>query len=117
MPHLQPRSRIEALNNLGVVKEAVGSVPDGYHPAAATVDVDAVHVAKCQADVRGRLREDGEALVGSVGALGQTEHGHCWQLVDGIQWRLGVIENLGRRAKGQRTPETTQNHQAERSDA
>lgn len=55
MAYLQPRSRIEALNNLGVVKKAVGSVSDGYHTATATVDVDAVHIAKGQADVCGRL--------------------------------------------------------------
>lgn len=47
---------MEALDNLSVVKKAVGSVSDGYHTTTAAVDVDAVHVAKCQADVCGRLR-------------------------------------------------------------
>lgn len=55
MAYLQARSRIEALDNLGVVKKAVGSVSDGYHATTATVDVNAVHVPKCQADVCGRL--------------------------------------------------------------
>lgn len=76
--YLESRSRVEALDNLRVVKQTVGSVSDGDHPAAAAVDVDAVHVSERQADVCGRLGQDGEALVGSVGALGQAQHGHCW---------------------------------------
>lgn len=74
--YLESRSRVETLHDLGVVEEAVGAVSDGHHAAAATVDVDAVHVPESQADVSGRLREDGEALVGGVGALGQAQHGH-----------------------------------------
>lgn len=46
---------MEALNNLGVVKKAVGAIPDRYHTTTAAVDVDAVHIAKRKADVCGRL--------------------------------------------------------------
>lgn len=34
--------------------------------------------------MRGGLGQDGEALVGSVGALGQPQHGHGGQFVDGV---------------------------------
>lgn len=53
--YLESRSRVEALYNLSVVKKTVGSISDGYHTAAAAVDVDAVHVSKRQADVCGGL--------------------------------------------------------------
>ena len=82
--YLQPRSWIEALHNLGVIKKAVSTIADGHYSSAAAVDVNAVHVSEGQADVGGRLRQNGEALVGCVGPLGQTEHGYCGQLVEGI---------------------------------
>ncbi len=53
--YLESRSRVEALHNLSVIKKTVGSVSDGYHTTAATVDVDAVHVSERQADVCGGL--------------------------------------------------------------
>lgn len=53
--YLEPRCRIEALYDLSVVKKTVGSVSDGDHATTAAVDVDAVHVPKRQADVRGWL--------------------------------------------------------------
>lgn len=34
--------------------------------------------------MRGGLGQDGEALVGSVGALGQSQHGHGGEFVDGV---------------------------------
>lgn len=76
--YLETRSRVKALYKLSVVKETVSSISDGYHSTAAAVDVDAVHVSERQSDVSGRLGQDGEALVGSVGALGEAQHGHCW---------------------------------------
>lgn len=82
--HLQPRRRVKALHDFAVVEEAVGAVANGHHAAAAAVDVDAVHVPEGQPDVRGGLGQDGEALVGSVGALGQPQHGHGWEFVDGV---------------------------------
>ena len=42
----------------------------------------------------GRLRQDGEALVGSVGSLGQAQHRHSGQFVDGIQWSLSIKQYL-----------------------
>lgn len=98
--YLESRCRVEAFHNLGVVEEAVGSVPDGHHAPAAAVDVYAVHVAEGQPDVRGRLGQDGEALVGRVGALRQAQHGHRGQLVDGVQRPLRVEQHLGNREKG-----------------
>lgn len=95
--YLEAGGGIEPLHDLGVVEEAVGSVSDGHHAAAATIDVDAVHVAEGQADVRGRLWQDGEALVGSVGALGEAQHGNRRQLVDGVQRGLRVKEDLENR--------------------
>lgn len=50
--------------------------------------------------MRGGLRQDGEALVGSVGALGEAQHGNRRQLVDGIQRGLRVEEDLDRRGNG-----------------
>ena len=94
--YLQTWRRVEALHDLGVVEEAVGAVADGHHPPAAAVDVDAVHVAEGQADVGGRLGQDGEALVCRVGPLGQAQHGHRGQLVDGVEGALGVGQNLQR---------------------
>lgn len=67
---------MKALYNLSVVKETVGSISDSNHSAASAVDVDAVHVSERQSDVCGWLGQDGEALVGSVGALGEAQHGH-----------------------------------------
>lgn len=93
--YLEPWRWVESLYDLGVVEEAVGSVADGHHSAAAAIDVDAVHVAEGQADVGGRLRQDGEALIGRVGALRQAQHGYRGQLVNGVQWSLCVVENLG----------------------
>lgn len=70
--HLESRSWIEAFDYLSVVKQTVGPVPDGHHSSASAVDVNAVHVAEGQADVGGRLGQDGEALVRRIGPLGET---------------------------------------------
>lgn len=92
--YLQSWRGVEAFHQLAVIKETVGAIPYGHDAAAAAVDVDAVHVAEGQADVGGRLRQDGEALVGRVGPLGQAQHGHGGQLVDGIQRSLSVKQYL-----------------------
>ena len=42
----------------------------------------------------GRLWQDGEALVGSVSSLGQAQHRHSGQFVDGIQWSLSIKQYL-----------------------
>lgn len=42
----------------------------------------------------GRLWQDGEALVGSVGSLGQAQHRHSGQFVDGIQRCLSIKQYL-----------------------
>lgn len=88
--HLQSRGRIETFHYLGVVKETVGAVTDGNHTSATAIYVNAVHVAEGQADMSGRLGQDGEALVSCVGPLGETQHGHGGQLVDGIQRSLSI---------------------------
>lgn len=95
--YLESWSGVKPLNNLSVVKETVSSVSDGYHSPAAAVNVDAVHVSKCQSNVCGGLGQDGETLVGRVGALGETQHGHSWELVDCIERSQGVIKHLSRK--------------------
>ena len=42
----------------------------------------------------GRLWQDREALVGSVGSLGQAQHRHSGQFVDGIQRCLSIKQYL-----------------------
>lgn len=51
--YLESGGGVEALDDLGVVKQTVGSISDGHHAAAAAVDVDTVHASECQADVCG----------------------------------------------------------------
>lgn len=51
--YLESWSRVETFHNLCVVKQTVGSISNGYYAAAAAVDVNAVHVSKCQTDVCG----------------------------------------------------------------
>lgn len=70
--YLKSWCRIETFYNFSVVKKAVGSISDGYNTTTAAIDVNAVHVSKCQANVCRGLWQNGEALVGSVCALGQA---------------------------------------------
>ena len=58
------------------------------------LDFGSIYVPEGQSDVGGRLWQDGEALVGSVGSLGQAQHRHSGQFVDGIQRCLSIKQYL-----------------------
>ena len=75
---------VKTFNYFAVVKKTVCSITYGYNATAPAVDVNAVHVPKSQPDMRRRLWQNREALIGSVSALSQTQHGHSWKFVDGI---------------------------------